>query len=43
MQQIIFKREFSVSLDAVKTKNVYHIKEKMQFIKNIVNKKTEKK
>ena len=33
MQQIVFKREFSVLFDAVKTKNVQYLEEKIQLIK----------
>ena len=43
MQQIVFKRKFSVLLDAVKTENVQHLEEKIQPIKNIVIEKIQKK
>ena len=36
MQKIIFKREFSVLFDAVKTKNVQYLEEKMKPIKKFV-------
>ena len=40
MQQIIFKREFSV---VVKAENVQYLEEKIQHIKKIVIKKIQKK
>ena len=43
MQQIAFKREFSVVFDAVKTKNVQYLEEKMQPIKNIFIENIQKK
>ena len=33
MQQIAFKRKFSVLFDAVKTENVPHLEEKIRLIK----------
>ena len=42
-QQIVFKREFSVLFDAVKTENVQYLEEKMQPIKRILSKKFQKK
>ena len=39
MQQTVFKIEFSVLFDAVKTKNVQHLEGKTQPIKRIVIKK----
>ena len=36
MQQIVFKREFSILFDAVKTENVQHLKEKILPVKEIV-------
>ena len=36
MQQIVFKRKFSVLLDAVKTEKVQHLEENVQPIKNII-------
>ena len=36
MQQIVFKRKFSVLLDAVKTENVQYLKEKIQSNKKII-------
>ena len=36
MQQIVFKREFSVLFYAVKTENVQYLEEKIQSIKEIV-------
>ena len=43
MQQIVFKRKFSVLLDTVKTENVQHLEEKIQPIKNIIIRKIQKK
>ena len=43
MKQIVFKRKFSVLLNALKTENVQHLEEKIQTIKNIVIKKIQKK
>ena len=43
MQQNVFKREFSVLFDAVKTENVQHLEEKIQPIKKIGIKKIKKK
>ena len=43
MQQTLFKRKFSVLLNAVKTENVQHLQAKIQPIKNIVIKKIQKK
>ena len=43
MQEIVFKREFSVLLDSVKTKNGQHFEVKIEPIKNIVIKKMPKK
>ena len=43
MIQTVFKRKFSVLLDAVKTKNVQHLEEKMQPIKSIVIEKNPEK
>ena len=42
MEHIIFKREFSVLFDAVKTENVPYLKEKIELIKKIVIKKSRK-
>ena len=39
MQQIVFKRNFSVLFDTVKTENVQYLAEKVQPIKKIVIKK----
>ena len=36
MQQITFKREFSIIFDAVKTKNVQYLKENIHHIKKTV-------
>ena len=43
MQRIVFKREFSVAFDAIKTENVHYLEEKIQPIKKIVIKKGRKK
>ena len=43
MQQIVFKRNFFVLFDAVKTENMQYIEEKMQPIKNVLSKKSRKK
>ena len=43
MQQILFKRKFSVQFNAAKVKNVQYLKEKIQPIKNIVIKKNPEK
>ena len=43
MQQIVFKKEFSILLNAVKTENLQYLEEKMQSIKNIVRKKKSRK
>ena len=43
MQQFLFKREFSVLFDAVKTENVHYLEEKIQPIKKIVTEKIQKK
>ena len=43
MQQILFKREFSVLIDAVKTENVQYLVKKIQPIKKIVIEKIQKK
>ena len=43
MQQILFKRKFSILFDVVKTENVQYLEEKMQPIKKIVIKDPEKK
>ena len=40
MQQIVFKREFFVLFDAVKTETVQYLEEKVQPNKNIVIKKS---
>ena len=42
MQHIVFKRDFSVLFDAVKTENVQHLEEKIQLIKKIVIKRARK-
>ena len=39
MQQIVFKREFSILFDAVKTETVQNLEEKIQLFKKIVIKK----
>ena len=33
MQRIVFKREYSILFDAVKTKNVQYLEEKIQSVK----------
>ena len=43
MQQIVFKRNFSVLFDSIKTENVQYVEEKIQAIKKIVIKKIQKK
>ena len=43
MQQIVFKREFSVLFDAVKTENMQYLEEKIQPIKKIIIKTIQKK
>ena len=43
MQQIVFKRKFSVLFDAVKTENVQYLEEKMQPIKKTIIEKINKK
>ena len=43
MQQIVFKRQFSVLLDAVKIENVQHLEEMIQPIKKIVSEKIQEK
>ena len=43
MEQIIFKREFFILFDAVKTENVQYLEEKIQAIKKIVIEKIQKK
>ena len=43
MQQIVFKREFPVLMDAVKTENVQYLIEKVQPIKKIVFEKNPEK
>ena len=42
MQQTIFKRKFSVRLDAVKTENMQHLEENLQLFKNIIIEKIQK-
>ena len=39
MQQIVFKKEFSVLFDAVKTENLQYLEKKIQPIKKIAIKK----
>ena len=40
MQQVVFKREFPVLFDAVKTENLQYLEQKIQAIKkNVVEKK----
>ena len=43
MQQIVFKREFSILFDAVKTEKVQYLEEKIRPIKKIVTQKIQKK
>ena len=43
MQQIVFKREFSILFDTVKTENVQYLEEKIQPIKKIAIEKIQKK
>ena len=43
MQQIVFKRGFSILFETVKTENVQHLEKKIQPIKNIVIEKIQKK
>ena len=43
MQQIVFKREFFILFDAVKTENVQYLEEKIQSIKKKCYKKIQKK
>ena len=43
MQQIVFKRKFSVLFDTVKNENVQYLEEKIQPIKKIVIEKIQKK
>ena len=43
MQQIVFKKEFSVLFDAVKIKNVQYFEAKRQPVKQVVIKKKKKK
>ena len=43
MQQIVFKRKYSVLFDAVKTENVQYLEENIQPIKKIVIEKIEEK
>ena len=43
MQQIVFKRNFSVLFDSIKTENVQYVEEKIQAIKKIVIKKNPEK
>ena len=38
MQQIVFKREFSILFNAVKTENMEYLEEKIQLIKKIIKK-----
>ena len=42
MQQIVFKGEFSVLIDAVKTKNMQYLEEKIQPAKKTYRKNPEK-
>ena len=41
MQQFVLKRKLSVLFDAVKSKNVHYLEEKIQPIEKIVTKKSE--
>ena len=43
MQLIVFKREFFVLFDTIKTENVQHLEKKIKPIKKIVIKKIQKK
>ena len=43
MQQIVIKKEFSILVDAIKTKNVQYLKEKIPPIKKIVIEKIQQK
>ena len=43
MQQTVFKRKFFVLLDAIKTKNVQYLEEKIQPIKEIFIEKNQEK
>ena len=43
MQQIVFKREFSVIFYTIKTENVLYLEEQIQRIKKIVIRKIQKK
>ena len=43
MRKIVFKREFSVLFDSVKTENEQYLEEKIQPVKNIVTKEIQKK
>ena len=43
MQQIVFKRKFSILFDVVKTENVQYLEERIQPIKKIVIEKIQKK
>ena len=42
MQQIVIKKEFSILVDAIKTKNVQYLEEKIQPIKKTVIEKIQK-
>ena len=43
MQQVVFKREFSVLFDTIKTENVQCLEEKIQYIKYCYKKNPGKK
>ena len=43
MQQIVYKIEFSILFDAIKTENVQYLEEKLQSIKKLVIEKIRKK
>ena len=43
MQQIVFKKEFSVLFDAIKTENVQYLKEEIQPVKMIAMEKSKNK
>ena len=43
MQEIVFKKQFSVVFDAVKTGTVHYLEEKIQPIKKVVTEKIQKK
>ena len=43
MQQIVIKKEFSILVDAIKTKNVQYLEEKIQPLKRLLSKISRKK